>query len=153
MECQEDRVFIGFLVARERELYFGSAPFKRRLLSLLRNLHAPSGDHERFIGTRIHATVDEPLRSHAVAQVQASPFVATHVTSEKIESHGLIHLVRKQNAVFVINLTQASIRMETTARREHLVQENFCPPNIPSFRSVGDACVCGRAALRSAKKW
>ena len=53
-------------------------------------------------------------------------FVATHVTSEKNESHGLVHLVRKQNAVFVINVTQASIRMETTTRREHFVHEHFC---------------------------
>ena len=69
MKCQEDRVLIGVLVAREKELLFGCTPFKRRLLSLLHNLHAPSGDHERITATRIQATV-----------------VATHVAAPKIVS-------------------------------------------------------------------
>ena len=45
---------------------------------------------------------------------------------KKIESLGLDHLVRKQSAVVFLNVTQASIRIEATTRREHLVQENFC---------------------------
>ena len=74
MRCQEDRVLIRDLVATERELRFGCTPFKRRLLSLLRNLHAPSRDHEWITGTRMQATVDEQLRLYewlAEASIQA----------------------------------------------------------------------------------
>ena len=100
MKCQEDRVLIRVLVASERELHFGCTPFKRRLLSLLRNLHAPSGCHEWITGTRIQATVDEQLRPLVVAQVQACSLRRhAHDCCEKIESHGVDDLVRKQNAV------------------------------------------------------
>ena len=84
MKCQEDRVLIGVLVVREKGLHFGCTPFKRRLLSLLRNLHASSRDHEWITGPRIQATVDEQLRSHVVAQVQACPLRRhEHDRSEK----------------------------------------------------------------------
>ena len=91
------------------------------------NLHAPSGDHEWITGTRFQATVDEQLRLHVAAQVQACPLRRhTRDVSEKIESHRLDHLVRKRSAVVFMSVTQVTIRMETTTRREDRVQENFC---------------------------
>ena len=87
-KCQEDRVFIGFLVAREKELHFGCTPFKRRLLSLLRNLH-------------FQATVEEHLRPHVVAQVQACP-LRRHTRDRSLD-----HVVRKQSAVVFMNVTQS----------------------------------------------
>ena len=90
---------------------FGCTPFKRRLLSLLRNLHAPSRGQE----------FKRPSRRKLV------PFVATHVSAPKKMSR-MDWTTWSANRVplFFINVTRTSIRMETTTRREHLVQENFC---------------------------
>ena len=118
MKRQDDRVLIGVLVARERELHFGCTPFTRLLLIFTHQ----AGINEWITGTRIQATVDEQLRLHVFAQVKACAIRRhTRDRSRTIESHGLDHLVCKQNAVVFIKVTQASIRMETTTRRKHLV--------------------------------
>ena len=61
------------------------------------------------------ATVDEQLRLHASAQVQACP-------------HGLDHSVRKQSAVVLANEDQATIGKKTTNKPEQLVQEDLPLP-------------------------
>ena len=48
----EESVSIRVLVAREKELHIRFEQLKRRLLSLLRNLHAPSGYHEWVTAAR-----------------------------------------------------------------------------------------------------
>ena len=57
----------------ERKLHLRLTQVKRLLLCLFRRLHTPSGDHEWITEARAQATVDEQLRLHAGAQVQACP--------------------------------------------------------------------------------
>ena len=104
MKSQEHRV-------SEKELHVRFTQLKRLLLlCLLHCLHAPSGDHEWITGARAQATVDEQLRLHVGAQVQACS-LRRHA-SDCSEKMSLDHLVRKSSAVVLVKNAPGQHRQE-----------------------------------------
>ena len=100
MRCQEDRVLIRVLVAREMGLHLWLYTVQASVAESSSQSSRTKRGSEWIAGRRIQATVDEQLRSHVDAQVEACPLGRhTRGCSENVESRGLEHIVRKQKAV------------------------------------------------------
>ena len=113
------------------------------------------GVHEWITGSRIQATVEEQLHSHALHKCKHVPFVATHVTApKKLCRIDWASSVRKQSAIVFQKCDSSKHPHWKPPQSVNILCMKFSVSSFPISRSVGDASasVFGRTALWSAKK-